>query len=264
MLIPQAKNLDDLLAKLAESGYAIKRGKYISCRGENQTRYIRLKTLGINYSEAAISGRIDGTWLKTLADREEKIGLLIDLERCIQAQQNKGYEQWAKKFNLKQAAQTMNFLTENHITDLSQLNEKIHVLQAKNDQLQMLLKDNEEKKNELFLLMKTITVYQETKGVYDTYMKVQNKREFRAKHEGEILLHQSAQRTLQAVKHTSLPDLQQLEGEIRALKQERTRLYREYRDGCKKLDELDVVKRNIEAILAEHKDIRAQEKEREN
>ena len=35
-----------------------------------------------------------------------------------------GYARWAKVFNLKQMAQTVNFLTEHHLLDYTELEEK--------------------------------------------------------------------------------------------------------------------------------------------
>ena len=49
---------------------------------------------------------------KTLRE-DKKIRLVVDLENSIKAQQSAGYERWAKIHNLKQAAKSMNFLTEN-------------------------------------------------------------------------------------------------------------------------------------------------------
>ena len=49
------------------------------------------------------------------------VSLLIDIENSIKAAQSKGYEHWAKIHNLKQAAKTMNFLTENKIEQYADL-----------------------------------------------------------------------------------------------------------------------------------------------
>ena len=54
--------------------------------------------------------------------QENGISLLIDIENNIKAQQSTGYEHWAKIYNLKQTAKTMNFLTENNIKQYEDLN----------------------------------------------------------------------------------------------------------------------------------------------
>ena len=54
-----------------------------------------------------------------------KISLRIDLENSIKAQQSAGYEKWAKLHNLKQAARTLNFLTEHEIDSYPDLESRV-------------------------------------------------------------------------------------------------------------------------------------------
>ena len=123
LLIPQVTDFEELLEKLQASGYEIKRGKYVSCRAPGQKRFTRLKTLGADYTEEAIKKRIAGIRSRNvkIAKQEHGISLLIDIENNIKAQQSAGYEHWAKIYNLKQAAKTMNFLTENNIKQYEDL-----------------------------------------------------------------------------------------------------------------------------------------------
>jgi hypothetical protein len=57
-LIPSVSSLDELLQTLEESGYEIKRGKYISIRAPGQERFVRTKTLGDEYTEESLNTRI--------------------------------------------------------------------------------------------------------------------------------------------------------------------------------------------------------------
>lgn len=59
-LIPQVSDFEELLKRLEAEGYEIKRGKYISCKATGQERFTRLKTLGVDYTEEAVSSRIAG------------------------------------------------------------------------------------------------------------------------------------------------------------------------------------------------------------
>ncbi len=59
MLIGSVKNLDELLSELEERGYEVKRGKYISVKADGQQRFVRLKTLGDEYSEDNLIARIE-------------------------------------------------------------------------------------------------------------------------------------------------------------------------------------------------------------
>ena len=57
-LIGNSADLIDLLFQLEQQDFVIKRGKYISVKAPEQQRFVRLKTLGANYSEENISRRI--------------------------------------------------------------------------------------------------------------------------------------------------------------------------------------------------------------
>ena len=58
-LLMQSKDIDELLKKLEEKKYTIKQGKYISVKPLGGERFIRLKSLGENYSEFALRNRIN-------------------------------------------------------------------------------------------------------------------------------------------------------------------------------------------------------------
>lgn len=57
-LINNSADLNDLLLQLEQQNFVVKRGKYISVKAPEQQRFVRLKTLGANYSEESISRRI--------------------------------------------------------------------------------------------------------------------------------------------------------------------------------------------------------------
>lgn len=160
-LIPQVKDFDELLRRLQEMGYEIKQGKYISFRAAGQERFTRTKTLGAAYTEEAIKERIKGVYVaKTKTLREDKkIRLVVDLENSIKAQQSAGYERWAKIHNLKQAAKSMNFLTENKIEYYSELESKIADIMTAHDAAAKAVKEVEQRMSDLSLLIKHTTTY---------------------------------------------------------------------------------------------------------
>lgn len=56
--IRQSMSMQGFMRQLRSCGYEIKPGKYLAIRPEGKERYVRLKTLGENYSEDAIKYRI--------------------------------------------------------------------------------------------------------------------------------------------------------------------------------------------------------------
>ena len=101
------------------------------------------------------------------APREQRgVSLLIDIENSIKAAQ-RGYEQWAKIHNLKQAAKTMNFLTEHKIEQYADLVSRIEEMAAESGQAADALKNAEKRLAEMAVLIKNVSTYQKTKPVYD-------------------------------------------------------------------------------------------------
>lgn len=251
LLIPQVKDFEELLEKLKASGYEIKRSKYISCKAPGQERFTRLKTLGADYTEEAIRKRITGIKNRTAKKLTQKSGisLLIDIENNIKAQQSAGYEHWAKIYNLKQAAKTMNFLTENNITQYEDLITRIDEMVFDSEQAADSLKQAEKKLSDMAVLIKNISTYQKTKVIHRGYIKAKNKNEYRNNHESSLILFEAAVKALKKAGITKLPELAALQKEYAALQNHKEVLYSDYGKLKKKVKEYQKVKQNVDTIL---------------
>ena len=193
----------------------------MSCRAPGQERFTRLKTLGADYTEEAIRERIAGKRARTAkAPKQQRggVSLLIDIENSIKAQQSRGYEQWAKIHNLKQAAKTMNFMTEHKKEQYADLVSRIEEVTAASEQAADSLKDVERRLADMAVLIKNVTTYQKTKPLYDAYRKAKDKGQFKADHERGIILHEAAARALQAAQiGRKLPSVAALQAEYEKL-----------------------------------------------
>ena len=265
-LIPQVSSFEELLSRLQAAGYEIKPGKYVSCRAPGQERFTRLKTLGADYTEEAIRERIEGRRTRTAkAPKAERgVSLLIDIENSIKAAQSRGYEQWAKIHNLKQAAKTLNFLTEHQISRYEDLTAKITEIQTESDKAGDALKEVEKRLADMAVLIKNVSTFQKTKPAYDTYRKARNKERYRAAHEGTVILHEAAAKALKAAGISKLPNLAALQTEYEKLQEQKEALRADYGKLKKQVREYDVIKQNIDSILRQAREPeREKEKERE-
>ena len=131
-LLPGCHDLEELLVRLQREGYALKRGKYISARAPGQERFTRLKTLGADYAEDALTARLAGRARpsRQRPQRGGRVSLLIDIQNNIKAQQSAGYRHWATIENLKRIAETSNFLTEHGIGSMEELTERCEAASA--------------------------------------------------------------------------------------------------------------------------------------
>ena len=259
-LIPQVSSFEELLQRLQTAGYEIKPGKYVSCRVPGQERFTRLKTLGADYTEEAIRERISSKRARAAkAPRADRggVSLLIDIENSIKAAQSKGYEQWAKIHNLKQAAKTMNFLTEHKIEQYADLTARIAEIQTESGQAADELKNVEKRLADMTVFIKNVSTYQKTKPVYDAYRKAKNREKYRAAHERDIILHEAAARAMKAAgvsKLPKLPNLAALQSEYEALQAQKEALYADYGKLKKQVREYDVIKQNIDSILRQDRE----------
>ena len=251
ILIPQVNSFEELLSRLQGLGYEIKRGKYVSCLVPGQERFTRLKTIGADYTEDAIKERIEGkrTRAAKAPQADRGVSLLIDIENSIKAAQSRGYEQWAKIHNLKQAAKTYNFLTTHGIEQYGDLTAKIAEVQAASGQAAEALKDVEARLSDMAVLVKNITTYHKTKPIYDAYRKAKDRGSYRAAHERDLILHEAAVNAIKGAGISKLPDIAALQAEYAKLQERKETLYADYGKLKKQVKEYDVIKRNVDSIL---------------
>ena len=251
-LIPQVSSFEELLSRLQGLGYEIKRGKYVSCLVPGQERFTRLKTIGADYTEEAIRERIESkcTHAAKAPKTDRGVSLLIDIENSIKAAQSRGYEQWAKIYNLKQAAKTYSFLTAHGIEQYADLVSRIGDVTAESEQAAENLKGVEKRLADMAVLIKNVTTYQKTKPIYEAYKKAKDKSKYKTAHEGDIILFEAAVKALRATQiGGKLPNVAALQGEYAKLQEQKEALYADYGKLKKQVKEYDVIKRNIDSLL---------------
>ena len=264
-LIPVSSSLEDLLARLQREGYEIKRGKYISARAPDQERFTRLKTLGADYTEAAVVSRIAGgpRPSRQPQQRSGKVSLLIDIQNNIKAQQSAGYQRWATIENLKRAAATMNFLTEHGIGSYEELVERCDAVAAASIRTRESLRDTEQRIADLALLGKQIDTYRKLKPVYDRYKASKDKEKFLRGFESEIILFEAAAREIKKAGLTKLPSSDKVKAELEGLSARKAALQTELRKIQREEKEYDTLRQNVDALLERPKE-QEQQRQRSN
>lgn len=251
-LVITAKDYDDFLRLMQEAGYEIKTGKYISFRAEGQERFTRSKTIGENYTEERIKERIAGrTPRRSQRQATPKgISLIGDIQERIRLIDSKGYEHKAKLTILKEAARTLNYLTENNLLQYADLEKKVEDIHSSYDRTGKELKGVEARLREVQPLIKNISNYQRLKPVYDAFQKAKDKPSFKAKHEAELVIFEAARSTLLAMQgDEKLPSLKTLQAEQQRLLEEQQRLYDERAKLKKEARMIDTLKANVDDFL---------------
>ena len=252
-LVITAKDYDDFLRLMQEAGYEIKTGKYISFRAEGQERFTRSKTIGENYTEERIKERIAGrTPRRSRKQTAPKgISLIGDIQERIRLIDSKGYEYKAKLTILKEAARTLNYLTENNLLQYADLEKKVEDVHSSYDRTGKELKGVEARLREVQPLIKNISNYQRLKPVYDAFQKAKDKPGFKAKHEAELVIFEAARSTLLAMQgDEKLPSLKTLQAEQAQLFEEQERLYAERNRLKKEVKQIETIKSNVDTFLS--------------
>lgn len=265
-LVITAKDYDDFLRLMQEAGYEIKTGKYISFRAEGQERFTRSKTIGENYTEERIKERIQGRNPRKLQRQSDRssISLISQIQERITEVGSKGYEHKAKLTILKEAARTLNYLTENNLLQYADLEKKVEDVHSSYASTGEDLKAVEARLRTVQPLIKNIGNYQKLKPVWDAYMKAKDKPSFRAKHEAELVIFEAAKSTLLAMQgDEKLPSLKSLQAEQQRLLDEQQRLYDERARLKKEAKTIDTMMANVDAFLKPSMD-QEKEQKREN
>ena len=252
-LVITAKDYDDFLRLMPEAGYEIKTGKYISFRAEGQERFTRSKTIGENYTEERIKERIAGRTPRRSRKQTTPngISLIGDIQERIRLIDSKGYEHKAKLTILKEAARTLNYLTENNLLQYADLEKKVEDVHSSYDRTGKELKGVEARLREVQPLIKNISNYQRLKPVYDAFQKAKDKSGFKAKHEAELVIFETARSTLLAMQgDEKLPSLKTLQAQQQRLLDEQQRLYDERAKLKKEVKQIETIKSNVDTFLA--------------
>ena len=215
----------------------------------------RMDSLGEGYGledlRAVLSGKKAHTPRKKTVTQAEppKVNLLVDIQAKLQAGKGTGYAQWAKVFNLKQMAQTMNYLSENNLLEYAVLEEKATAATAHHNELSTQIKAAEKRMAEIAVLRTHIVNYAKTREVYVAYRKAGYSKKFREEHEEEILLHQAAKDAFDEMGVKKLPKVKELQTEYAKLLEEKKKTYAEYRRSREEMRELLTAKANVDRVL---------------
>ncbi len=257
-LAKKPADLDALLKLLQEAGVEVSpRGKSIRLRAPGQKNFVRLDgdSLGAEYDISALLCVLSGERTHTPSTKNvhradsPKVNLLVDIQAKLQAGKGAGYARWASVFNLKQMAQTMNYLTEHGLLDYADLAAKADEATGRYHELSARIKAAEQRMAEIAVLKTHIINYSKTRDTYVAYRKAGYSKKFKAEHESEILLHQTAKKAFDELGLKKLPTVKSLQAEYAALLAEKKSAYTDYRRARDEMKELLTVRANVDRLM---------------
>ena len=272
-LAKKPKSFAELLDLLRQAGYEIKNAKKKnpSLRGKDQKRFIRMDTIGPGYSADELRAVIAGERTHTPKPKKQataekpqrKNQLLIDIQEKLREGKGTGYANWARRFNLKQMAQTMSYLQEHGLMDYAVLSEKANAASTRFNALSSEIKAAEQRMAEIEVMRTQIINYARTRDIYVAYRKAGYSKKFRAEHEADILLHQAAKKYFDEQNLKKLPTVKALQAEYAEFLKKKKAAYADYREAREEMRELATAKANVERILGKkpERDTRPEQKQ---
>jgi myo-inositol-1-phosphate synthase len=264
--LENCKDYDAFIAAMIAAGCEVKRGKNLAFKIPGAERFARCKSLGADYTEEAIIERLSDnrfvalkskttvieTFVPFVITGQTKFGLLIDIEQKIQEGKGEGYENWARIYNLKQAAKTLLYLNENGIDSYDDLVKKSAAASSDFNGRLNRIKEIETRQKEITELQKHMGTYGKTLDVYKEYLNAKNQNKFFEEHRADITLHQAAKKYFDEhgySKGNKLPSMQSLKQEWAELNSEKKTLYNGYHELKEHGMKLLMAKDNAERLL---------------
>ena len=241
-----AVSFEDFAQRLLQRGITVKesRGR-LSYLTPDRAKPITARKLGDDFDRAAVGAVLERNAARPLREVKPKnkasvreqlrqpkgVQRMVDIEAKKAQGKGIGYENWAKTFNLKQAAQALNIYTEYGFSSPEELDAAITAafaeMHASADKLKPIEAALKEKKE----LRRQISIYWATKPVREGLAAQKTKKAqaaYRQEHEADLLRSEAAIRFFKANGITKFPPKKKLTEEIEALMSEKNARYTEY------------------------------------
>lgn len=222
--IRHSKTFDAFLNNMEKSGYSHKRGKYLAFKPEDGKKFIRTKTLGMNYLESSIKFRIEHKEYVPVTQR------IIDKQWIDKTskkfQSSFGLRRWATRKNVNYLNDIGKRLYDEKIS-LDQLNQKEEIKRNITDHFEKELIDRDEKIYKLEKMEKSFSIYSDSKNLIQEFKRSKSKQKFKKNHYLEFKAYDSAKKDLNYLKKVyDVHDIAELNFKIAQLKEERNIFYK--------------------------------------
>ena len=244
-------NYDEFLQKMQLSGYEIRQGKNLSFRAPEQKNFTYIKSLGSYYTEENVRLRLEKNRYKAKTPKplSREARLYINISTYITTGNREGFERWAKLNNLKEAAKTFNYLSENNLLNYDDFQQHIsdveNSIKAADQRIQEISTELTTQK----VIQKHCDSYRLCRKVIEDAKLAPNPTVYRHRHQTEYQLHDSLKKELQDLGITKIPSSEKIQKQIENLESEQATTIREKQELLKKQKMLNVIQQNFSSLL---------------
>ena len=256
-------NYEEFLQKMQLAGYEIRQGKNLSFRAPGQKNFTYMKSLGSYYSEDSIQLRLEKNrhQVKLPRNATREVRLYVKMTTYVTTGNRAGFENWAKLNNLKEAAITFNYLSENNLLNYDHFQQHIAdmsgSIHATEEQIKTLTSEISQQK----VIQKHCDTYRLCRKIVEEGKSAANQKSYKAKHQAEYQLHDSLKKQLQELGITKIPSTTRQQQKIDTLEKNLSSIKDELQNLKKQQQKLNIVRENFEHLLLSSAPAKEQEKD---
>ncbi len=241
--------LSELMRCLEIKGYEIKFGKQPAFRMKGNKRFLRLDTLGEEYTEVNLRRKLGAEERAIdVAEVKRDFDLVLDMRKIIEKNKGTNYERWAKRFNLKQVAKSICFIQEHGIKTFNELVDMTENVSKRFDDLSESIKIKQKRLEEIAVQKKQIVNYAKTRDTYEAYKQSGYSRKFFESNREELQIHKAAKEYFNAHGITRFPKMKELSDEYGKILAEKKKEYAEYKEAKSVMQDYMIARQNIESL----------------
>ena len=248
-LMKEAESFEDLFKKLQAEGIEVKQGKYISLKPVNAKRFIRLKSLGEEYSENMLRLYFEDKALYNCRCKEiqrDRIGY-------IDNDPKKAYNKYTASHNLDVSIRVMNYLSQNNIKSIEEFTQKHDKLKKQLANIQEDIKFQTvsfDSKREIIKAIRNYWDLKPIKSKYDVIKDDGERKAFHNAHEEELTRFST---TVDIIKHHKksngeLPTADEINDDVNYEQEKLEDLKNMAEEIKKELQKMDVIEENLKRM----------------
>lgn len=235
--ISRSQTWKEFLERMKKAGFEIKEGKHIAFREPNTSRFTRSKRFGSDYTTERLKERI----------QDNPPQSLVHIGPNHIHSENKGYEFWAKKHNLKTMAAGLVELRELGIHSLSDLEGQLEKRAERQLEIQQSIKQLDKEMEKLSQQMEDLHHLKKFKPIYQTYQKEPDNHQFQGEYRYELSQYKQARERL----GKAIPSSSNLLNQLKIAQEKKNTLMTEYSQVKNQFQHLYQHKKNYESYMKE-------------
>jgi hypothetical protein len=237
--------------KMKLAGYEIRQGKHLAFRAPEQKNFTYMKSLGSYYTEENVQLRLEKNRhrAKTPRNLTREIRLYIDISTYVVTGNREGFEHWAQLNNLKQAALTFNYLSENNLLNYDDFRQHIANTTKAVETSEKEINEQSEKLSRQKVIKKHCDTYRHCHEIVEGEKSASDKKAYQTEHQDEYQLHNMLKQHLRDMGLEKIPTAEEQQADIDFLEDALSSARGELANLKKQKATLDVVRENFENLL---------------